>query len=147
MKSQPNLYLLNYVVSYKISSYKLSFDNFAREKTLSNCCSVLPYFFFSYLISLLTHFQLLQTLQYELCSSLKESAQTNPIIGRIDCKSGHGGGRPTQKLVMILVLGCFTFFYTFFILCLKLIIYICQIDEASDRYSFMAKMLEAHWIE
>ncbi|XP_058785516.1 uncharacterized protein LOC131660313 [Vicia villosa] len=63
--------------------------------------------------------KLLATLQYELCSSLKESPQTNPLIGRIDCKSGHGGGRPTQKLI----------------------------DEAADRYSFMAKMLEAHWIE
>ncbi|XP_058785500.1 uncharacterized protein LOC131660300 [Vicia villosa] len=63
--------------------------------------------------------KLLATLQYELCSSLKESPQTNPIIGRIDCKSGHGGGRPTQKLI----------------------------DEAADRYSFMAKVLEAHWIE
>ncbi|KAL5073816.1 hypothetical protein RYX36_012800 [Vicia faba] len=63
--------------------------------------------------------KLLATMQYELCSSLKESPQTNPIIGRIDCKAGHGGGRPTQKMI----------------------------DEAADRFSFMAKMLEAHWIE
>ncbi|KAI5402749.1 uncharacterized protein LOC127079778 [Lathyrus oleraceus] len=63
--------------------------------------------------------KLLATMQYELCSSLEESPQTNPIIGRIDCKAGHGGGRPTQKMI----------------------------DEAADRFSFMAKMLEAHWIE
>jgi hypothetical protein len=25
--------------------------------------------------------------------------------------------------------------------------YICQIDEAADRFSFMAKMLGAQWIE
>ncbi|KAE9586690.1 hypothetical protein Lal_00004677 [Lupinus albus] len=63
--------------------------------------------------------KLLATLQYVLCTSLDKSLQTNPIIGRIDCKSGHGAGRPTQK----------------------------TIDEAADRYSFMAKMLDAHWIE
>jgi prolyl oligopeptidase len=26
----------------------------------------------------------------------------NPIIGRIEVKAGHGAGRPTQKMVMIL---------------------------------------------
>lgn len=63
--------------------------------------------------------KLLATMQYVLCSSLDKSPQTNPIIGRIDCKAGHGAGRPTKKMI----------------------------DEAADRYSFMAKMLEAHWIE
>ncbi|XP_057435121.1 uncharacterized protein LOC130727869 isoform X2 [Lotus japonicus] len=63
--------------------------------------------------------KLLATLQYVLCSSLEKSPQTNPIIGRIDCKAGHGAGRPTQKLI----------------------------DEAADRYGFMAKMLQVHWIE
>ncbi|CAJ1973166.1 unnamed protein product [Sphenostylis stenocarpa] len=63
--------------------------------------------------------KLLATMQHVLCTSLEESPQTNPIIGRIDCKSGHGAGRPTQKMI----------------------------DEAADRYSFMAKMLEVHWIE
>ncbi|GAU24927.1 hypothetical protein TSUD_311620 [Trifolium subterraneum] len=63
--------------------------------------------------------KLLATMQYVLCSSLEKSPQTNPIIGRIDCKAGHGAGRPTQKMI----------------------------DEAADRYSFMAKMLGAHWIE
>ncbi|KAF8405487.1 hypothetical protein HHK36_010394 [Tetracentron sinense] len=62
--------------------------------------------------------KLLATMQYVLCMSLKESPQTNPIIGRIDRKAGHGAGRPTQKLI----------------------------DEAADRYSFMAKMLGASWI-
>ncbi|KAJ6684672.1 PROLYL OLIGOPEPTIDASE FAMILY PROTEIN [Salix purpurea] len=63
--------------------------------------------------------KLLATMQHILCSSLKNSPQTNPIIGRIDCKAGHGAGRPTQKLI----------------------------DQAADRYSFMAKMLGASWNE
>ncbi|KAI5353621.1 hypothetical protein L3X38_006515 [Prunus dulcis] len=63
--------------------------------------------------------KLLATLQYVLSTSLEKSPQTNPIIGRIECKAGHGSGRPTQKMI----------------------------DEAADRYSFMAKMLGASWIE
>ncbi|KAG6776638.1 hypothetical protein POTOM_020160 [Populus tomentosa] len=63
--------------------------------------------------------KLLATMQYILCTSLKNSPQNNPIIGRIDCKAGHGAGRPTQKLI----------------------------DEAADRYSFMAKMVDASWTE
>ncbi|KAJ7957932.1 prolyl endopeptidase-like [Quillaja saponaria] len=63
--------------------------------------------------------KLLATMQYVLCTSLEKSPQTNPIIGRIECKAGHGAGRPTQKMI----------------------------DEAADRYSFMAKMLDAHWAE
>ncbi|KAF7139577.1 hypothetical protein RHSIM_Rhsim07G0252600 [Rhododendron simsii] len=63
--------------------------------------------------------KLLATMQYVLCTSLDKSPQTNPIIGRIECKAGHGAGRPTQK----------------------------QIDEAADRYGFMAKMLGASWSE
>ncbi|XP_031260807.1 prolyl endopeptidase-like [Pistacia vera] len=61
----------------------------------------------------------LATMQYVLCTSLENSPQTNPIIGRIECKAGHGAGRPTQKII----------------------------DEAADRYGFMAKMLGASWIE
>ncbi|CAK9317626.1 unnamed protein product [Citrullus colocynthis] len=63
--------------------------------------------------------KLLATMQYILCTSLEKSPQTNPIIGRIECKAGHGAGRPTQKMI----------------------------DEASDRYAFMAKMLAATWID
>nr|KYP65731.1 Prolyl endopeptidase [Cajanus cajan] len=63
--------------------------------------------------------KLLATMQYVLVTSLDKSPQTKPIIGRIECKAGHGAGRPTKKLI----------------------------DEAADRYSFMAEMLEAHWIE
>ncbi|CAL5065707.1 unnamed protein product [Urochloa decumbens] len=63
--------------------------------------------------------KLLATLQHVLCTSTEDSLQTNPIIGRIDRKSGHGAGRPTQKMI----------------------------DEAADRYSFMAKMLGAQWTE
>uniref|UniRef100_A0A7N0VLS1 Peptidase S9 prolyl oligopeptidase catalytic domain-containing protein n=1 Tax=Kalanchoe fedtschenkoi TaxID=63787 RepID=A0A7N0VLS1_KALFE len=61
--------------------------------------------------------KLLATLQHVLCTSLEDSPQTNPIIGRIECKAGHGAGRPTQKMI----------------------------DEAADRYGFMAKMLDAVW--
>ncbi|KAF9686650.1 hypothetical protein SADUNF_Sadunf02G0011400 [Salix dunnii] len=61
--------------------------------------------------------KLLATMQYILCTSLENSPQTNPIIGRIECKAGHGAGRPTQK----------------------------TIDEAADRYGFMARMLGASW--
>ncbi|KGN55478.1 prolyl endopeptidase [Cucumis sativus] len=63
--------------------------------------------------------KLLATMQYVLCTSLEKSPQTNPIIGRIECKAGHGAGRPTQKMI----------------------------DEASDRYAFMAMMLAATWID
>ncbi|OMO75515.1 hypothetical protein COLO4_26055 [Corchorus olitorius] len=63
--------------------------------------------------------KLLATMQYVLCTSLEKSPQTNPIIGRIECKAGHGAGRPTQKMI----------------------------DEAADRYGFMAKMLGASWID
>ncbi|XP_059633801.1 uncharacterized protein LOC132276409 isoform X2 [Cornus florida] len=60
----------------------------------------------------------LATLQYVLCTSLEKSPQTNPIIARIECKAGHGEGMSTKK----------------------------KIDGAADRYSFMAKMVGASWI-
>lgn len=63
--------------------------------------------------------KLLATMQFVLCNSMKNSPQTNPIIARLETKSGHGAGSPTQK----------------------------RIDRAADRYSFMAKMLGASWIE
>lgn len=63
--------------------------------------------------------KLLATLQYILCTSIQDTPQINPIIGRIDRKSGHGAGRPTKKMI----------------------------DEVADRYSFMAKMLGASWTE
>ena len=58
-------------------------------------------------------------MQYVLSTSMKQSPQTNPIIARIECKAGHGAGRSMQKII----------------------------EEAADRYGFMAKVLEAHWIE
>ncbi|XP_059302654.1 uncharacterized protein LOC132054697 [Lycium ferocissimum] len=63
--------------------------------------------------------KLLATMQYVLCTSLDKNPQTNPIIGRIERKAGHGAGRPTQKVI----------------------------DEAVDRYAFMAKVLGASWVE
>lgn len=38
-------------------------------------------------------------MQYVLCTSIDKSPQTNPIIGRIEQKAGHGAGMPTQKIV------------------------------------------------
>nr|GEV41807.1 prolyl endopeptidase-like isoform X2 [Tanacetum cinerariifolium] len=63
--------------------------------------------------------KLLATMQYVLCTSLDNSPQTNPILGRIDCKAGHGSGRPTKKVI----------------------------DEWADSYSFMAKVVGANWID
>ncbi|XP_006661048.2 prolyl endopeptidase-like [Oryza brachyantha] len=63
--------------------------------------------------------KLLATLQYVLCTSIEDPPQVNPIIGRIDRKSGHGAGRPTKKMI----------------------------DEVVDRYSFMANILGASWTE
>uniref|UniRef100_A0A0E0BVV2 prolyl oligopeptidase n=1 Tax=Oryza meridionalis TaxID=40149 RepID=A0A0E0BVV2_9ORYZ len=63
--------------------------------------------------------KLLATLQYVLCTSIEDTPQVNPIIGRIDIKSGHGAGRPTKKMI----------------------------DEVADRYSFMANILDASWTE
>ncbi|VVA91979.1 unnamed protein product [Arabis nemorensis] len=64
-------------------------------------------------------FKMLATMQHELSLSLENSPQTNPIIARIEVKAGHGAGRPTQKMI----------------------------DEAADRYAFMAKMVDASWID
>ncbi|KAK6115705.1 hypothetical protein DH2020_007974 [Rehmannia glutinosa] len=63
--------------------------------------------------------KLLATMQHVLCTSLERSPQTNPIVGRIERKAGHGAGMPTQKII----------------------------DEAADRYGFMAKMVDAFWID
>ncbi|XP_024368749.1 uncharacterized protein [Physcomitrium patens] len=63
--------------------------------------------------------KLLATLQYELCTSVENSKQTNPIIARIDTKAGHGSGRPTKKII----------------------------DEMVDAYSFFAKMTDSKWVD
>ncbi|PKA56028.1 prolyl oligopeptidase [Apostasia shenzhenica] len=62
--------------------------------------------------------KLLATMQYTLCKSVGNSGpQKNPIIARLDRKAGHGAGRPTQKMI----------------------------DEAADRYGFVAKMMGLSW--
>ncbi|KAF5777702.1 putative prolyl oligopeptidase [Helianthus annuus] len=61
--------------------------------------------------------KLLATMQHELCTSVKNSPQVNPIIGRISRKSGHGCGSSTQIMI----------------------------DKSVDCYSFMAKALGASW--
>ncbi|GMH04651.1 hypothetical protein Nepgr_006491 [Nepenthes gracilis] len=63
--------------------------------------------------------KLLATMQHVLSTSVDKSLQTNPIIGRIERKAGHGDGMPTQKMI----------------------------EKAADRYSFMAKMLDACWTD
>ncbi|XP_040363697.1 prolyl endopeptidase isoform X3 [Rosa chinensis] len=86
--------------------------------------------------------KLLATLQYVLITSLEKSPQINPIIGRIECKAGHGAGRPTQKMVNIYYV-CINYECHF----INTWVFLLQIDEAADRFSFMAKMLGASWIE
>lgn len=73
------------------------------------CELYLRFFFFFFFIQ--HHFvavdmsySYFQTLQHVLITSLEKSPQTNPIIGRIECKAGHGAGRPTQKMVNIFCL-------------------------------------------
>nr|XP_026689406.1 prolyl endopeptidase [Ciona intestinalis] len=43
--------------------------------------------------------------------------QRNPLLIRVDTKSGHGSGKPTSKII----------------------------EEASDMYGFIARCVEAHW--
>ncbi|BBN70018.1 Prolyl oligopeptidase family protein [Prunus dulcis] len=64
--------------------------------------------------------KLLATLQYVLSTSLEKSPQTNPIIVALNARQGMEVDVQPRKW---------------------------QIDEAADRYSFMAKMLGASWIE
>uniref|UniRef100_H2Z8B4 Prolyl endopeptidase n=1 Tax=Ciona savignyi TaxID=51511 RepID=H2Z8B4_CIOSA len=45
--------------------------------------------------------------------------QTNPLLIRVDTKSGHGRGKPTSKII----------------------------EEASDMYGFIARSVGATWIE
>ncbi|PAN39571.1 hypothetical protein PAHAL_7G252600 [Panicum hallii] len=61
----------------------------------------------------------LATMQHVLRAGEEGSPQTNPIIARIERKSGHGCGRSTQKII----------------------------DEAADRYAFAAKVMGVSWID
>jgi len=61
----------------------------------------------------------LAMMQHVLRAGLEGSPQTNPIIARIERKSGHGCGRSTQKII----------------------------DEAADRYAFAAKVMGVSWID
>lgn len=63
--------------------------------------------------------KLLATMQYVLCKSMEHTPQTNPIIGRIDVKAGHGAGVPTQKLI----------------------------DRDADILAFLARVVGASWID
>jgi prolyl oligopeptidase len=57
--------------------------------------------------------KLLATLQH-ICSD-----NENPILGRIDTKSGHGAGKSTQQVI----------------------------QESTDKYCFIAHILKASWTE
>ncbi|KAG8378020.1 hypothetical protein BUALT_Bualt08G0094800 [Buddleja alternifolia] len=63
--------------------------------------------------------KLLATMQHVLCTSMEKSPQTNPILGRIEIDAGHGGTMPTNTMI----------------------------DDAADRYAFMAKAVGASWID
>ncbi|GJT36036.1 prolyl endopeptidase-like protein isoform X2, partial [Tanacetum coccineum] len=63
--------------------------------------------------------KLLAAMQHELCTSVKNTPQINPIIARISSKSGHGCGTSTQKMI----------------------------DESVDCYSFMAQAMGASWMD
>ena len=58
--------------------------------------------------------KLIATLQYELgCRAW----QTNPLLARIECKAGHGAGKPTEKVI----------------------------EETADQYAFIARSTGAAW--
>lgn len=54
-----------------------------------------------------------------ICSVEGESPQTNPLLARIETKTGHGAGRPTKKVI----------------------------EQVADVYSFMAHVTKAEWID
>ncbi|KAL6882638.1 hypothetical protein ACP4OV_011328 [Aristida adscensionis] len=61
----------------------------------------------------------LATMQHALGAGEEGSPQTNPVVARIERKSGHGCGRSTQRII----------------------------DEAADRYAFAAKMMGVAWTD
>lgn len=62
--------------------------------------------------------KLTAALQHELVSGRTDSAQTNPLITRIDVRAGHGAGKPTAKVI----------------------------QEAADSFGFAAKAINAKWV-
>lgn len=38
-------------------------------------------------------------LQHKMIASGKETAQTNPLLARIETRAGHGAGKPTKKVI------------------------------------------------
>ena len=61
--------------------------------------------------------KLAATLQHVLCRSAGDSPQRAPLVIRVDVKSGHGAGKPTQKIF----------------------------DEVADVYGFVARALSLTW--
>eukprot|EP00200_Dunaliella_tertiolecta_P005806 CAMPEP_0202339224 /NCGR_PEP_ID=MMETSP1126-20121109/1180_1 /ASSEMBLY_ACC=CAM_ASM_000457 /TAXON_ID=3047 /ORGANISM="Dunaliella tertiolecta, Strain CCMP1320" /LENGTH=800 /DNA_ID=CAMNT_0048929749 /DNA_START=75 /DNA_END=2477 /DNA_ORIENTATION=+ len=62
-------------------------------------------------------YKLIAELQHTLGGP--ESAQRNPLIIRIDVRSGHGAGKPTKKII----------------------------EEAADSFGFAAKCMRAKWVD
>lgn len=62
--------------------------------------------------------KLTAALQHELVTGNPDSAQTNPLITRIDVRAGHGAGKPTAKVI----------------------------EEAAESFGFAAKAINAKWV-
>ena len=52
-------------------------------------------------------------------SKITRSVQENPLLIRVDTKSGHGAGKPTAK----------------------------RLEEVSDVMAFIAKQMDCKWVE
>ncbi|CAL5025978.1 unnamed protein product [Urochloa decumbens] len=95
----------------------------------------------------------LATMQHVLRAGEEGSPQTNPIIARIERKSGHGCGRSTQKIVCSLLssraaaTSDLVLAPVLALNCSVLFVNAWQIDEAADRYAFAAKMMGVSWID
>lgn len=88
-----------------------------------------------YTFNLKEWFLWVQTMQHVLCDSVdKTSPQTNPIVGRIERKAGHGAGKPTKKLVRIICLHNVVFIHHVWFLMTK-DTYICCFRSMKPRTS------------
>lgn len=67
--------------------------------------------------------KLIATLQHILGNVPK---QTNPLLARIDTKAGHGGGKPTMKIVSIFTIHICNTCISNFVYVLKKHTYMCD---------------------
>lgn len=95
------------LVSHLNGSHETTESFYCCAVSFVNYICVFFFFFFfiqHHFVAINMSYSYFQTLQHVLITSLEKSPQTNPIIGRIECKAGHGAGRPTQKMVNIFCL-------------------------------------------